>query len=63
MKKYQNPAIRIIHVEQQTRLLTGSLSMGISDEPPTGPALSKDAPLYNEDDEAEDASEIWGIDK
>lgn len=37
--------------------------MGISDEPATGPALSKDAPLFDEDDEAEDASEIWGIDK
>lgn len=37
--------------------------MGISDEPATGPDLSKDAPLFNEDNEAEDASEIWGIDK
>lgn len=63
MKKYQKPAIRIIHVEQQVSLLSGSLTMGISDEPATGPALSKDAPLFDEDDEAEDASEIWGVDK
>lgn len=52
MKKYIKPSIKVVTVNTCS-ILAGSISTGISDDPATGPALSKGA---NFDEEWEEES-------
>ena len=41
MKKYIKPTMKVKPLEMENSILAGSISVGISEDPATGPALSK----------------------
>ena len=41
MKKYIKPTMKVKPLEMENCILAGSISVGISEDPATGPALSK----------------------
>ena len=68
MKKYIKPTMKVKPLEMENCILAGSISVGISEDPATGPALSKGNNFFG-DDEEEEASEgnrgnapysVWG---
>ena len=53
MKKYIKPTMKVKPLEMENCILAGSISVGISEDPATGPALSKGNNFFDgeEDDE------------
>ena len=54
MKKYIKPTMKAKPLEMENCILAGSTSVGISEDPATGPALSKGNNFFGDDDEEED---------
>mgnify|MGYP000710206164 CR=1 FL=1 len=54
MKKYIKPTMKVKPLEMENCILAGSISVGISEDPATGPALSKGNNIFGDDDEEED---------
>ena len=54
MKKYIKPETKVVLINLENSLLAGSASVGISEDPATGPALSKGNNFFGDDDEEED---------
>lgn len=50
MKKYIKPSIKVKRIELGNSILAGSIGVGISDDPATGPALSKGS-FFSDDKE------------
>ena len=66
MKKYIKPEIKLASIALENCILAGSISVGISEDPATGPALSKGNNFFDgeEDDDDYDApsrrpSSLW----
>lgn len=68
MKKYIKPTMKAKPLEMENCILAGSTSVGISEDPATGPALSKGNNFFDGEEE-EEASEgnrgnapysVWG---
>lgn len=66
MKKYIKPTMKAKPLEMENCILAGSTSVGISEDPATGPALSKGNNFFGgeEDDDDYDApsrrpSSLW----
>ncbi|WP_449189026.1 toxin PIN [Tannerella forsythia] len=66
MKKYIKPTMKAKPLEMENCILAGSTSVGISEDPATGPALSKGNNFFDgeEDDDDYDApsrrpSSLW----
>lgn len=66
MKKYIKPTMKVKPLEMENCILAGSISVGISEDPATGPALSKGNNFFDgeEDDDGYDApsrrpSSLW----
>ncbi len=57
MKKYIKPAIKVSLVELENHILAGSTSVGIDDDPATGPACSKQQDFLDEEESS--SSSIW----
>ena len=57
MKKYIKPEIKLASIALENCILAGSISVGISEDPATGPALSKGNNFFDgeEDDDDYDA--------
>ena len=51
MKKYIKPEIKLASIALENCILAGSISVGISEDPATGPALSKGNNSFGDDDE------------
>ncbi|PTL33890.1 toxin PIN [Prevotella sp. oral taxon 376] len=58
MKKYIKPEMKSKLIELENCILAGSISVPISEDPATGPALSKDSSSPEEDGSS--SSSIWG---
>lgn len=54
MNNYIKPEIKVVPITLENSILTGSTSVGISEDPATGPALSKGNNFFGDDDEEED---------
>ena len=54
MNNYIKPEIKVVPITLENSILAGSLSVGISEDPATGPALSKGNNFFGDDDEEED---------
>ena len=59
MKKYIKPEINVVPIVLENAILAGSTSVGISEDPATGPALSKGNNSFGDDDEDEDYDEDY----
>ena len=66
MKNYIKPEIKVVPITLENSILAGSISVGISEDPATGPALSKGNNFFDgeEDDDDYDApsrrpSSLW----
>ena len=59
MKKYIKPTMKAKPLEMENCILAGSTSVGISEDPATGPALSKGNNSFGDDDEDEDYDEDY----
>ena len=51
MKKYIKPEIKLASIALENSILAGSISVGISEDPATGPALSKGNNFFDDEDE------------
>lgn len=51
MNNYIKPEIKVVPITLENSILAGSLSVGISEDPATGPALSKGNNSFGDDDE------------
>jgi hypothetical protein len=47
MNNYIKPEIKVVPITLENSILAGSISVGISEEPATGPALSKGHSFFN----------------
>lgn len=56
MKKYIKPEIKAQFIELENHLLNNSIDVGISEDPATGPALSKGNFLFFSDDDDDQGS-------
>lgn len=54
MNNYIKPEIKVVPITLENSILTGSTSVGISEDPATGPALSKGNNFFGDDEEEED---------
>ena len=54
MNNYIKPEIKVVPITLENSILAGSLSVGISEDPATGPALSKGNNFFGDEDEEED---------
>ena len=54
MNNYIKPEIKVVPITLENSILAGSLSVGISEDPATGPALSKGNNFFGDDEEEED---------
>lgn len=54
MKKYIKPTMKAKPLEMENCILAGSTSVGISEDPATGPALSKGNNFFGEEDDEEE---------
>ena len=54
MNNYIKPEIKVVPITLENSILAGSTSVGISEDPATGPALSKGNNFFGDDDEEED---------
>ena len=64
MKKYIKPTMTVKPLEMENCILAGSTSVGISEDPATGPALSKGNSLFDDDEDDEgnsgsSSSSLW----
>ena len=64
MNNYIKPEIKVVPITLENSILAGSLSVGISEDPATGPALSKGNNFFDgeEDDEGNSgssSSSLW----
>lgn len=65
MKKYIKPTMKVKPLEMENCILAGSISVGISEDPATGPALSKGNNFFG-DEEASEGNRgnapysVWG---
>ena len=57
MKKYIKPSIKVITINTCSILAGSDINIGISDTPPTGPAMSKEYNFFDEEDNS--SSSIW----
>ena len=53
MKKYIKPETKVVLINLENSLLAGSASVGISEDPATGPALSKGNNFFDDEDDDE----------
>ena len=53
MKKYIKPDTKVVFINLENSLLAGSTSVGISEDPATGPALSKGNNFFDDEDDDE----------
>ena len=66
MKKYIKPEINVVPTVLENAILAGSTSVGISEDPATGPALSKGNNFFGDDEEASEGNRgnapysVWG---
>ena len=61
MKEYIKPEIKSKRIELGNCVLAGSLDIGISEDPATGPALSKGNNFFDNDEDDEDDIQITTI--
>ena len=54
MKKYIKPTMKVKPLEMENCILAGSISVGISEDPATGPALSKGNNFFDDEDDDEE---------
>lgn len=54
MNNYIKPEIKVVPITLENSILAGSISVGISEDPATDPALSKGNNLFGEEDDEED---------
>ena len=54
MNNYIKPEIKVVPITLENSILAGSISVGISEDPATGPALSKGNNFFGDDEEEED---------
>ena len=65
MKKYIKPEIKAQLIELENHILNNSIDVGISEDPATGPALSKGNSLFFSDDDddqsapSHSSSSLW----
>ena len=64
MKKYIKPTMKAKPLEMENCILAGSTSVGISEDPATGPALSKGNSFFDDDEDDEgnsgsSSSSLW----
>ena len=63
MKKYIKPTMKAKPLEMENCILAGSISVGISEDPATGPALSKGNSFFddenNEGNSGSSSSSLW----
>ena len=59
MNNYIKPEIKVVPITLENSILAGSISVGISEDPATGPALSKGNNSFGDDDEDEDYDEDY----
>ena len=63
MKKYIKPEIKSQLIELENRVLDDSIDVPISEDPATGPALSKDNLFFDDDDDDQgsgrSSSSLW----
>ena len=63
MKKYIKPEIKLASIALENCILAGSISVGISEDPATGPALSKGNSFFddenNEGNSGSSSSSLW----
>ena len=53
MKKYIKPEMKSKRIELGNCVLVGSIDIGISEDPATGPALSKGNNFFDDEDDAQ----------
>ena len=58
MKKYIKPEMKVQLIELENCILAGSTSVGIDDDPATGPGHSKGFNIFG-DEENGDSKSIW----
>ena len=51
MKKYIKPEMKSQLIELENCILAGSIDIGISEDPATGPALSKSNNFFDDDED------------
>ena len=63
MNNYIKPEIKVAPITLENSILAGSLSVGISEDPATGPALSKGNSFFddenNEGNSGSSSSSLW----
>jgi len=64
MNNYIKPEIKVVPITLENSILAGSLSVGISEDPATGPALSKGNNFFDGEEDAEgnsgsSSSSLW----
>ena len=61
MKKYIKPTMTVKPLEMENCILAGSTSVGISEDPATGPALSKGNSFFEDDEgnSGSSSSSLW----
>ena len=63
MNNYIKPEIKVIPITLENSILAGSINVPISEDPATGPALSKGNSFFddenNEGDSGSSSSSLW----
>ncbi len=63
MNNYIKPEIKVVPITLENSILAGSISVGISEDPATGPALSKGNSFFddenNEGNSGSSSSSLW----
>ena len=54
MNNYIKPEIKVVPITLENSILAGSLSVGISEAPATGPALSKGNNFFGDEEDDDD---------
>ena len=66
MKKYIKPTMKVKPLELENCIIAGSISVDLSEDPATGPALSKGNNFFGDDEEASEGNRgnapysVWG---
>ena len=63
MNNYIKPEIKVVPITLENSILAGSLDIGISEDPATGPALSKGNGFFDDEDNegnsGSSSSSLW----
>ena len=63
MNNYIKPEIKVVPITLENSILAGSISVGISEDPATGPALSKGNSFFDDEDNegnsGSSSSSLW----